>query len=134
MIAFRRFASHAETLIGCDGEGLDRDWLEILWLQTGADATRALNFLLDTLVDCCSARALEDTFGVEEQIRRSRYWRATTRFGLASVQQARETEISARILRRCRGWISATQWSMMSRSASPMKRALASRGYGLGTN
>lgn len=51
-VAFRRFASHAETLIGCDGEGLDRDWLEILWLQTGADATRALNFLLDTLVDC----------------------------------------------------------------------------------
>merc|ERR1712136_633425 len=32
--------------------GLDRDWLEILWLQTGADATRGLNFLLDTLVDC----------------------------------------------------------------------------------
>merc|ERR1712107_721726 len=44
----------------------------------------------------------------EEQIRRSRQWRATTRFGLASVQQARETETSARILRRCRGWIWAT--------------------------
>ena len=26
---------------------------------------------------------------------------------------------------RCRGWISATQWSMMFKSASPMKRALA---------
>ena len=28
-VAFRRFACHVEALTGCDGDGLDRDWLDI---------------------------------------------------------------------------------------------------------
>ena len=76
-----------------------------------------------------------DAAGVQEERVRHRQGRCHWRRFLVgqsfgTVSRKRQVPLDGNfsgILRLCLGWILATQWSMMSRSVSPMKRALASR-------
>ena len=94
--------------------------------ETGADATCALSFLLNTLVDCdpwepSKTRLERKTNSTKSLLEGDHEVRPCV-----SAAGERAGNFSE-ILRRCLGWILATQWSMTSRSASPMKRVLASR-------
>ena len=45
-VAFQRFVSDAEALIGCDGEGFNRGWLEVVvanWRRCDATSSKALS-------------------------------------------------------------------------------------------